>query len=91
MVKKLAPALTGAQLRAARALVDMTAMELAAATMIEVKTIRRAEAMHNNQVVMTVANTKRVIAALEARGVSFIPANGGGPGVRLVTDPNATG
>jgi 6-phosphofructokinase len=28
-------------------------------------------------------NVRAVIAALEAAGVEFIPANGGGPGVRL--------
>lgn len=83
MVKIAPPILTGAQLRAARALVNLTAMELAAETMIEVKTIRRAEARNHQQVLMTTANTKRIISALEAHGVCFIAPNGGGPGVRL--------
>ena len=60
---------------------------MATETMIEVKTIRRAEARNHLPVLMTAANKKRIAAALEARGVQFIPANGGGPGVRLARSP----
>jgi hypothetical protein len=77
------PPLTGGQLRAARALVGMTANELAKDTLIEIKTIQRAEACNDEQVGMTAANTKRVIAALEKRGIVLIPSNGRGPGVCL--------
>jgi transcriptional regulator with XRE-family HTH domain len=91
MVKIDVPVLTGSQLRAARALLDITAVELATETMIEVKTIRRAEARNHQQVLMTAANKKRIAAALEARGVQFIPANGGGPGVRLAKNPAQDG
>jgi hypothetical protein len=84
MVKAVPLTLTGAQLRAARALVDMSAAELAAETLIEVKTIRRAEAMGNDQVKMTAANVRAVVAVLEKRGVRFIGASKtSGPGVRL--------
>jgi len=85
------PVLTGSQLRAARALLGVTAAELADETLIEVKTIRRAEARNHQPVLMTAANTRRIVDALETRGVQFIPANGGGPGVRLATNPEQAG
>lgn len=87
MVKFEAPVVTGSQIRAARALLDVTAAKLASETLVEVKTIRRAEARNHEPVLMTAANTMRIVAALEAWGVEFIPANGGGPGVRLAKNP----
>ena len=44
-------------------------------------TIRRAENV-DNQTSMTAANDLAVRQVLEAAGVEFIDANGGGPGVR---------
>jgi hypothetical protein len=45
-------------------------------------TIRRAENV-DNETSMTAANDLAVRRVLEAAGVEFIDANGGGPGVRL--------
>ena len=74
--------LTGAQLRAARALVRLSAEDLAARSGVGVATIWRAEAL-DGPVKMISANRAAVASALEDAGVVFIAANGGGPGVRL--------
>ncbi|MGJ0507483.1 MAG: transcriptional regulator [Methylocystis sp.] len=74
--------ITGAQLRAARALLRWSADELAEKTRVGIATLRRAENV-DGPVGMTVANQSIVRAALEAAGVEFIPENGGGAGVRL--------
>jgi transcriptional regulator with XRE-family HTH domain len=63
--------LTGAQLRAARGLLNMSAETLAAETKLSLKTIRRAEQV-DDQVPITVANAERIISILEARGVIFV-------------------
>jgi hypothetical protein len=72
--------ITGAQLRAARALVRWSAEELAAASHLGVATIRRAEAV-DGQPPITAANRAAAQRALEAAGVEF--TNGGQPGVRM--------
>ena len=72
--------LTSAQIRAARALVRWSAEDLARESGVGVTTIRRAEV---DQTSMTVPNDSAVRRALEAAGVQFIDANGGGAGVRL--------
>jgi transcriptional regulator with XRE-family HTH domain len=74
--------LTGAQIRAARALIRWSAEELAERCKLGVATIRRAEAQDGTPS-LTRANEIAIRAALEAGGVQFISANGGGPGVRL--------
>ncbi|WLB47983.1 transcriptional regulator [Bradyrhizobium ottawaense] len=74
--------LTSAQLRAGRALIRWSAEDLARASSVGLTTIRRAELM-NNETSMTAANNLAIRGALEAAGVEFIDANGGGPGVRL--------
>ena len=74
--------ITGAQLRAARALLRWSAEELATRTKLGVATIRRAEA-HDAPLTTTAANSNAIRAALETAGIEFIPENGGGPGVRL--------
>jgi transcriptional regulator with XRE-family HTH domain len=84
--KKYEPRLTGAQLRAARALLDITAEELAAETKLSLKTIRRAEQGHGPVEIHT-ANAERAMSVLEERGVQFIAANGEGVGVRLRREP----
>ena len=76
------PNITGAQLRAARALVRWRAEDLAEHSRIGVATIRRAEGM-DGPVSMTPANQAAIRAALGAVGVLFVPENGEGPGVRL--------
>ena len=74
--------LTGAQIRAARALVRWRAEDLARESAVGVATIRRAE-LAEDQTSMTAANDLAVRRALEAAGVEFIDGNGSGPGVRL--------
>lgn len=72
--------LIGAQLRAACALLNMSADDLADATNLSRGTIQRAEL---EAAVVTASNMKRIIETLEENGVVFIPAVGGGQGVRL--------
>ena len=75
-----------AQIRAARALIRWSALELANASAIGVTTIRRAE-LTASATALTRANDQTIRRTLEADGVEFIDANGGGPGVRLVGRP----
>ncbi|MFG1201728.1 transcriptional regulator [Xanthobacter aminoxidans] len=74
--------ITGAQIRAGRALVRWSAGQLAEAAKLGLMTIRRAEAT-DGIVGITEANAFAIRTALELAGVEFIPENGGGPGVRL--------
>ncbi len=74
--------ITGAQLRAARALIRWRAEDLAKAAKVGVATVRRAEGL-DGPVGMTAANEEAIRNALETAGVEFIPENGSGPGVRL--------
>jgi hypothetical protein len=73
---------TSAQLRAARALLRWSALELANEAKVGVATVRRAELV-DGEVQMTLANEAALRRALELAGVEFIDENGGGPGVRL--------
>lgn len=74
--------ITGAQLRAGRALLRWSAEELAKRSQLGVATIRRAEA-EDGPVPVTAANAAAMRVTLEAAGLEFIPENGGGAGVRL--------
>ncbi|WFP95549.1 helix-turn-helix domain-containing protein [Ensifer adhaerens] len=74
--------ITGAQIRAARALVRWTAEELANAASVGLSTIRRAEA-EDGPPTITPANLKLIRIALESAGVEFIPDHGDGAGIRL--------
>jgi hypothetical protein len=74
--------LTSAQIRAARALIRWSAQELANKTAVGVTTIRRAE-LTASETKLTRVNDQAIRRTLEAAGVEFIDANGGGPGVRL--------
>jgi hypothetical protein len=74
--------LTSAQIRAARALIRWSALQLANATAVGVTTIRRAE-LTASQTKLTRVNDQAIRRVLEAAGVEFIDENGGGPGVRL--------
>jgi transcriptional regulator with XRE-family HTH domain len=76
--------ITGGQIRAARALLDMSAQELAGLTKLSRGTIQRAE-LETAQV--TTSNLERIVEVLEERGVMFIPADRDGPGVRLRRRP----
>ena len=76
--------LTSAQIRAARALLRWSAVDLAEASSVAANTIRRAE-VAEGQTTLTTPNDLAIRRALEAAGVEFIDANGGGQGVRLRT------
>ena len=72
--------ITGAQLRAARALLNLSAQDLAEITKLSRGTIQRAE-LETAQI--TTANSERIAEALERLGVIFLASNGEGPGVRM--------
>jgi hypothetical protein len=74
--------ISSAQLRAARALLRWSALDLAEASRVGVATIRRVEVM-DGDIPVTSANEAALRKALETGGVEFIDENGGGPGVRL--------
>ena len=74
--------LTSAQIRAARALIRWSAEQLAKETAVGVTTIRRAE-LTASETKLTRVNDQAIRRTLEAAGVEFIDADGGGPGVRL--------
>ena len=72
--------LSSAQIRAARALLRWSAVDLARHSSLGVNTIRRAEVAEDGTS-LTVANELAIRRALEAAGVEF--TNGDHPGVRL--------
>jgi ribosome-binding protein aMBF1 (putative translation factor) len=76
------PSLTGAQIRAARALLNWSAADLARQSALGVNTIRRAE-VAQNATSLTAANEMAIRRAFEAAGVEFIDENGTGEGVRF--------
>jgi hypothetical protein len=76
--------ITGAQIRAARALLRWTADQLAGAAKVGVATVRRAELV-DGEPSMTEANKEAVRRALESAGVAF--TNGNEPGVKLRRTP----
>ena len=73
---------SGAQLRAARGLLNLSVAELADRTGLAINTIRRAESTNGTPAV-TDANLRLLTATLETAGVVFIDASDLGPGVRL--------
>ena len=74
--------ISSAQLRAARALLRWSALDLAKASKVGVATIRRVEVIEGD-IPVTAANELAIRRTLEAAGVEFIDENGGGAGVRL--------
>jgi hypothetical protein len=80
--------ITSAQIRAARALLRWSAVDLARESSVGVNTIRRAE-VAEDATSLTAANELAIRRALEAAGVEFIDENGGGPGLRLRKRPRA--
>nr|WP_247636295.1 transcriptional regulator [Methylobacterium sp. 37f] len=74
--------ITGAQVRAARALLRWSADELAESSRLGVATIRRAE-LKDGPITSTAANARAIRNAFEHAGLEFIPENGGGSGVRF--------
>jgi transcriptional regulator with XRE-family HTH domain len=79
--------ITGAQMRAARALLGVDQRELAALASLSVPTIQRMEASEGS-VRAVVDSLEKVVDALRIAGVEFIsagsPSTGAGPGVRLI-------
>ena len=69
-------------MRAARALLRWSALDLAKASKVGVATIRRVEVV-DGEISATAANQAALRRALEYAGVEFIGENGGGAGVRL--------
>jgi len=78
--------LSSAQIRAARALLRWSAADLAREAALGANTVRRAE-VAEEETSLTVANELAIRRTLEAAGVEFIDANGGGPGLRLRKPP----
>jgi hypothetical protein len=74
--------ISSAQMRAARALLRWSALDLAKASKVGVATIRRVEVVEG-EIPVTDANEAALRKALEGAGVEFIDENGGGPGVRF--------
>ncbi|WP_439625892.1 helix-turn-helix domain-containing protein [Shinella sp.] len=72
--------LTPAQSRAARGLIEWSQEQLAQASHLGLSTIRDFE---KGRRVPTHNNLEAIRRALEGAGVTFIPENGGGAGVRL--------
>ena len=74
--------LTAKQVRAARVLLDMDQMQLAAVSGLSLPMIQRMEASQSS-VRGDAEDVWKLQKALEDAGVTFIEADGGGPGVRL--------
>lgn len=72
--------ITPEQSRAARGLLDWTQQELASRASVGLSTVRDFEKGRRRP---TEANAEAIRQALEAAGVTFIPADKAGPGVRL--------
>lgn len=78
---------TGAQLRAARGLLNMSVLELTELTKLSINTVKRAEAV-NTPAPVNAATAQLLVSSLGAAGVVFIPATDeSGAGVRL-RDPS---
>ncbi len=74
--------LTGAQVRAARALLRWSAEDLAGFSRLGVATVRRAEA-HDGPPPSTAANIRAIRDAFEHAGLEFIFDDGLGVGVKI--------
>ena len=72
-----------AEIRAARAMLGWSQLDLAEAASIGVATVRRLESARG-EIRGSVETVWKIENALEAAGIEFIPAEGSkGPGVRL--------
>ena len=69
-------------MRAARALLRWTALDLAATSKVGVATIRRVEVVEG-EIPVTAANEAAIRNAFEAAGIDFIEENSAGEGVRF--------
>ncbi|HEX2581772.1 MAG TPA: transcriptional regulator [Dongiaceae bacterium] len=73
--------LSPGQCRAARALLHINQIELAKAAEVGTKTVADFERETGRE--LNIVTLRALRAALERKGIQFIDANGGGPGVRL--------
>lgn len=71
----------GNQIRAARALLNLSQAEVAALAGVSVPTVKRAEGA--GKVAASADALQAIKTALEAAGAVFLPENGNGPGVAL--------
>jgi len=72
--------ISGAQIRAARALIGWSQDALASAAGVSALSVKRLE---TGAAAVSDDLRSKVVAALQAAGVLFVARNGGGPGVRL--------
>jgi transcriptional regulator with XRE-family HTH domain len=85
---KSIPKVSIRQVKAARALLDWSQQELAAAANISIPTVKRLEAQ-DGLLGGRSETGEKIRFALEHAGVEFINENGGGPGVRLRKRPRS--
>jgi hypothetical protein len=76
-------------MRAARAMLRWSALELARLSKVGVATIRRVEVIEG-QIPVTAANEAAIRQAFELAGIEFIDENGKGEGVRFRKPRRAT-
>jgi DNA-binding Xre family transcriptional regulator len=76
-------AISGNQLKAARALIGLDQKELADRAKVGINTIRNMEGRGVNRVRVRTDTLDAIVDALKASGVVFLEENGEGAGVRL--------
>jgi hypothetical protein len=81
--------ISSAQLRAARAMLRLSALDLARLSKVGVATIRRVEVI-DGEIPVTAANEAAIRQALEAAGIDFIDEDMAGEGVRFRKSQRAT-
>ena len=74
--------ISSAQMRAARAMLRWSALDLARASKVGVATIRRVEVIQG-EIPVTAANEAAIRQAFESAGIEFIEENGTGEGLRF--------
>jgi hypothetical protein len=74
--------ISSAQIRAARAMLRWSALELARLSKVGVATIRRVEVIEG-EIPVTAANEAAIRQTFESAGIEFIDENGTGEGVRF--------
>lgn len=74
--------ISSAQMRAARAMLRWSALDLARASKVGVATIRRVEVIEG-EIPVTAVNEAAIRQAFESAGIEFMEENGTGEGVRF--------
>jgi hypothetical protein len=78
----MARKISSTQMRAARAMLRWSAVDLAVQSKVGVATIRRVEVL-DGEIPVTAANEAAIRRAFEEAGVEFMDENGTGEGVRF--------